>query len=92
MPDNEQQIRERAYAIWESEGRPHGRDADHWRQASEELAAASAAHKVSGNGLASGLQPGGTLPGASPATGMGSIGTGGGSTANRPTGSKAAGE
>lgn len=26
-------ICKRAYAIWEAEGRPHGRDAEHWLQA-----------------------------------------------------------
>lgn len=31
--DVEQRIRDRAYAIWLDEGRPHGRDADHWLQA-----------------------------------------------------------
>lgn len=34
-------VRERAYRIWESEGRPHGRDLDHWLQAERELAAAA---------------------------------------------------
>jgi Protein of unknown function (DUF2934) len=29
-------ISKRAYAIWEAEGRPHGRDADHWLQAMTE--------------------------------------------------------
>ena len=29
----------RAYALWESEGRPHGRDAEHWLRAERELAA-----------------------------------------------------
>jgi len=33
----ESQIRERAYAIWESEGRPHGRDTDHWLLAKQEI-------------------------------------------------------
>jgi hypothetical protein len=37
-------------------------------------------------GLSTGLQPGGTIPGKSPAAGVGSIGTGGGSTDNRETG------
>jgi hypothetical protein len=27
----EQRVRERAYAIWEREGRPFGREIDHWR-------------------------------------------------------------
>ena len=38
------------------------------------------------SGISSNLQPGGTIPGKSPAAGVGSIGTGGGSTANAPTG------
>jgi hypothetical protein len=37
--DREQLLRERAYAIWEREGRPHGRDRDHWFAAERELAA-----------------------------------------------------
>jgi hypothetical protein len=35
--DRVEQIRQRAHAIWEREGRPHGRDAEHWRQAEAEL-------------------------------------------------------
>lgn len=31
-------IRERAYAIWEAEGRPEGRAFDHWYQAMSEVA------------------------------------------------------
>ena len=31
-------IRERSYQIWEQEGRPEGRDLDHWLQAERELA------------------------------------------------------
>jgi hypothetical protein len=38
LPDDEQ-IRQRAYEIWEREGRPEGREADHWRMAAEELSA-----------------------------------------------------
>jgi Protein of unknown function (DUF2934) len=33
----EQVIRERAYAIWEEEGRPRGRDLDHWLRAETEI-------------------------------------------------------
>jgi len=33
----EQAIRERAYAIWEEEGRPEGRDLEHWLQAETEI-------------------------------------------------------
>jgi hypothetical protein len=32
----EQAIRERAYAIWEEEGRPEGRHLDHWLRAEAE--------------------------------------------------------
>jgi hypothetical protein len=43
-PAFEQLVRDRAYALWESEGRPAGRDAEHWRlseaQTLAELAAA----------------------------------------------------
>lgn len=40
--DRERRIRERAYALWEAEGRPHGRDREHWHQAAEEIAAEEA--------------------------------------------------
>ena len=32
-------VRTRAYQIWEAEGRPHGRDAEHWFRALEEIGA-----------------------------------------------------
>lgn len=35
----EQAVRDAAYAIWEAEGRPSGRDAEHWKQAEEKVAA-----------------------------------------------------
>jgi hypothetical protein len=42
MPDparnEEQAIRERAYFIWEREGRPEGRAQDHWNHATIEIA------------------------------------------------------
>ena len=34
---DDESIRIRAYQIWENEGRPAGRDIDHWRQACDEL-------------------------------------------------------
>jgi hypothetical protein len=37
----EQAIRERAYAIWEQEGRPDGKDLDHWLRAEAEIIAAT---------------------------------------------------
>jgi hypothetical protein len=33
----ESQIRHRAYAIWEAEGRPHGRALEHWLAAEAKL-------------------------------------------------------
>jgi hypothetical protein len=41
LPDDEQ-IRQRAYEIWEREGRPEGREAEHWRMAADELGASAA--------------------------------------------------
>ncbi len=33
--NQEEQRRQRAYALWEKEGRPEGRHLDHWHQADE---------------------------------------------------------
>jgi hypothetical protein len=38
--DLQERIRRSAYAIWEREGRPHGKDQDHWQEAEREVAAA----------------------------------------------------
>jgi hypothetical protein len=35
----EQRVRERAFQIWIEEGKPQGRDKDHWQRAQQELAA-----------------------------------------------------
>jgi hypothetical protein len=35
--DREQKIRDRAYEIWVQEGRPEGREGEHWSQAAREL-------------------------------------------------------
>jgi hypothetical protein len=40
------QIELRAYRIWESEGRPHGREAEHWRRAEAEILGAKPAVKA----------------------------------------------
>lgn len=39
--DREHRIRERAHAIWEGQGRPHGADREHWEQATKEIDAES---------------------------------------------------
>ena len=36
------EIAKRAYAIWEREGRPHGRDFDHWLKAEREMKSGAA--------------------------------------------------
>lgn len=36
MDDREQQRRERAYKIWEDEGRPDGAHEDHWKRAGDQ--------------------------------------------------------
>jgi hypothetical protein len=36
---HEHRVRERAYDLWESSGRPDGKDAEHWLQAEAEIAA-----------------------------------------------------
>lgn len=40
-------IQERAHSIWEREGHPHGRDAQHWSQAEREIDAEDAARASS---------------------------------------------
>ncbi|WP_431470200.1 DUF2934 domain-containing protein [Sphingosinithalassobacter sp. LHW66-3] len=35
--DLEQRIRERAYEIWQEEGRPEGREEEHWQKAASEF-------------------------------------------------------
>ena len=42
----EQTVRDVAYAIWEAEGKPRGRDAIHWQQAEERVAASLKADKT----------------------------------------------
>ncbi len=38
MSENrEQQIRERAHALWEADGRPEGREMDYWLRAEKEV-------------------------------------------------------
>ncbi len=40
MDDDEREewISKRAYGLWEAQGRPHGRDREHWEQAARERA------------------------------------------------------
>jgi len=43
MLDQDREIAKRAYAIWEIEGRPTGRELDHWLRAQAEVQARKAA-------------------------------------------------
>lgn len=45
QPDRDQAIRERAYAIWEEEGRPEGKHLQHWLWAEAETDAAAEQQK-----------------------------------------------
>ncbi len=97
-PAYEDTVRAKAHEIWEREGRPEGRDREHWEKALAELglsddrdAAPPVTSGGAGLGLSSGLQPGGTRPGLSPGVSEGSLGTGGGSTAGADTGTKSRG-
>jgi hypothetical protein len=36
-PELRHRIEERAYALWEANGRPEGRDLDYWLQAEQEI-------------------------------------------------------
>ena len=46
----EGRLRERAYSLWEQEGRPEGRHEDHWRQASDEFSSQLAGDGQDGGG------------------------------------------
>lgn len=92
--DTEERIRARAHQIWNDAGQPDGRHEEHWEQATREIRAESNMQADEGSarpsghtGVATGLQPGGTIPANTPGATVGSIGTGGGSTAGNPTGS-----
>jgi hypothetical protein len=37
-PNHEHRVRERAYLLWESDGKPHGRDVEYWERARELIA------------------------------------------------------
>ncbi len=44
-------IRRRAYALWESEGRPAGRHEEHWRRAAEAEDGETDVHRRSGRAV-----------------------------------------
>jgi hypothetical protein len=36
-PTREHRVRERAYHLWEADGKPHGRDVEYWERAREQV-------------------------------------------------------
>jgi hypothetical protein len=51
MDENvERRIRDRAYRIWEEEGRPADRDVEHWLRAAQEVAAEEGADAATASG------------------------------------------
>ncbi len=55
--EREQRIRERAHALWEREGRPEGRDEEHWAQACREIDREEHAAKTSAAGSYENVTP-----------------------------------
>ncbi|AOO83208.1 DUF2934 domain-containing protein [Bosea vaviloviae] len=55
----EQIVRDTAYAIWEAEGKPEGRDLTHWQQAEARVAASAT---VSAKPVAKGNMTKGNVP------------------------------
>lgn len=60
----EQRIRERAYEIWDAEGRGEGQDVEHWLQARDEI---EPFHKE-GDPLAGGVESSVAIPMPRPAS------------------------
>jgi hypothetical protein len=54
--DAEEEVRNRAYAIWEAKGRPEGEHLEHWQQAIKEIEQAKEAPADAA--------PGGVVPAA----------------------------
>jgi len=57
-----ERIAERAYQIWEQQGRPHGRDLDHWLQAEQEAAAGGKTSRRGRTAAGKGEKAAGTSP------------------------------
>jgi hypothetical protein len=59
MTAREDEIRRRAYSIWEEEGRIDGKHEEHWRRATEEVGQPEADHENPGGVLEQALKSGG---------------------------------
>jgi hypothetical protein len=69
----EQIVRDTAYAIWQAEGKPEGRDTEHWRLAEEHVAtsagdAAGAKKPAKGVSATPSAKPKPTVPARKAAT------------------------
>lgn len=62
-PEHEQRIRERAYHLWEADGKPHGHDVEYWERARELIGMEESA----GSGLLPNPQ---TVPNSPPEAGV----------------------
>ncbi|HYE49339.1 MAG TPA: DJ-1/PfpI family protein [Azospirillaceae bacterium] len=95
--ERERLVRERAYEIWESEGRPHGRHEEHWQRAHAEVgairdtglgdAAAAIRDANAPPGRTRGVEPGTVVEGGSAEEGgptLGGAGTSGDLVTPRP--------
>ncbi len=58
-PAREERVRQRAYHLWEADGRPHGQDEEYWERASELV-------RMEGAGMPGQLPNPASLPGADP--------------------------
>lgn len=67
QPNRESRIREVAYFIWESEGRPDGKAERHWAEAEERLDS-GAGHRTSGDGARAAGGSGGKRPSEHPSS------------------------
>lgn len=85
----QERIKQRAYELWEADGRPHGRDAEHWARAERELRQGGArqASIKTGNGKASNGASAKTAPRSpSAASKPGAAKPAGGASPARPAG------
>ena len=65
--DQEARIRQRAYEIWQREGRPEGREDEHWQRAQAEIMAEDgAAANQAPNRAAAGSKPQSEPPSPTP--------------------------
>lgn len=60
--DQEAHIRARAYEIWENEGRPQGREAQHWEQARQEYQQSANETAPAASETIPGVKPGSPPP------------------------------